>query len=35
VVKLGGLLLVIAIGHTFNLLVLALFRGRPAVRSGA
>ena len=33
--KLGGLLLVISIGHTFNLLVLALFRGRGAARSGA
>lgn len=33
--KLGGLLLVIGIGHIFNLLALALFRGRPAQRIGA
>jgi hypothetical protein len=33
--KLGGLLLVLSIGHIFNLLVLALFRGRSTARAGA
>jgi hypothetical protein len=32
--RLGGLLLTLAVGHTFNLLILALLRSRSATRAG-
>jgi hypothetical protein len=34
VTKVGGLLLTLSVGHTFNLLVLAFFRGRSGARVG-
>jgi hypothetical protein len=34
VLKLGGLLLILSVGHTFNLLVLALFGRRSSARAG-
>lgn len=33
--RIGGLLLTLSVGHTFNLLVLALFRSRSVARTGA
>lgn len=33
--KLGGLLILMGVGHTFNVLLLALFRQRSSARMGA